>query len=64
MRMQAENERLRAENERLRIERVEAVAQENLRRILDRLEALEAPHATGREGAGTARADQARAEAE
>ncbi len=62
LKLQAENERLRAENERLRIEKVDAVAQDNLRRLLDRLGALDAPHAPGREGAGAVRGSEARAE--
>lgn len=55
MRMQAENERQRIENERLRIEKVDAVAQDNLRRLLDKLDRLEADtHALRREAEGAA----------
>lgn len=62
MKIQAENERIRiekqAENDRLRIEKVEAVAQDNLRRLLNRLEQLPIsdamPHSASRADEATA----------
>ena len=44
----AKSERLRLENERLRIERVDALAQENLHQILLRLEGAADPHRVSR----------------
>lgn len=62
MRTQVENERLRieeqAKTDRLRIEKVDAVAQDNFRRLLDRLEQLPmeniSPHSIRRDDEGTA----------
>lgn len=56
-RIQAEAMKLQAENDRLRIEKVDAVAQENLRRLLDRLDQLAAPvssHSARRDDEGAA----------
>lgn len=62
MKIQAENDRIRiekqAENDRLRIEKVEAVAQDNLRRLLNRLEQLPIPDAVPH---SASRADEATA---
>ncbi|MCY0864879.1 MAG: hypothetical protein OWQ57_08015 [Sulfobacillus sp.] len=55
----AEAMKMQAENERLRIEKVDAVAQENLRRILDKLDQLEAEsHPAGRGDEGAAGGSQ------
>lgn len=41
VKMQVENDRRRIDNDRLRIEKVESLVQDNIRRLLDRLDRLE-----------------------
>ncbi len=60
-RIQAEAMKLQAENDRLRIEKVDAIAQDNLRRLLDRLDqmAVAQPHSPRRDDEAAASGHQA-----